>query len=294
MGKTSSQSNLPANASLSYTLEHLRSFVTIEEGGLADSWQPLPDLKPLNLPLAGQKKFLAHFQRLKERWNISGNYIVRSFNNFPADCGLASSASSFAALTKAGWELAKRSSKPPDEDLASLSKLSRLGSGSSCRSFFSPWAVWRNEFAERADLNLQLEHAVVIVGAEKKTVSSSEAHLRVSTSLLFQGRDQRAEHRLIELLTALGSGDWKTSGELCWNEFWDMHALFETSRPSFGYMSPESLEVLGHLRKEWTESGDGPLVTMDAGANVHLLLRPDQTAKADVWLRGRDILKSWP
>ena len=42
MGKTSESGNWPTNASLSYTLEHLRSFVVLEpEGGEQDQWKPL-------------------------------------------------------------------------------------------------------------------------------------------------------------------------------------------------------------------------------------------------------------
>ena len=50
-----------------------------------------------------------------------------------------------------------------------------------------------------------------------------------------------------------------------------MHALFETSLPSFGYMTAESVEVLHKVREYWRKHDSGPLVTMDAGANVHLL-----------------------
>ena len=55
-----------------------------------------------------------------------------------------------------------------------------------------------------------------------------------------------------------------------------MHALFETAMPSFGYMSSGSLSVLKQLRDFWNVEGDGPLVTMDAGPNVHCLLRTHQ------------------
>jgi diphosphomevalonate decarboxylase len=174
-----------------------------------------------------------------------------------------------------------------------LSKLSRLGSGSSARSLFTPWALWRGEGAEPAGIDWPLAHAVVIVNGGKKLVSSSEAHVRVNSSLLFIGRPARAEARLSELISALKTKSWRQCFELCWAEFWDMHALFETSQPTFGYMNADSLRVLGHLRAIWTETGDGPLVTMDAGANVHLLLRPEQTLLADQWLSGFNVLKSW-
>jgi diphosphomevalonate decarboxylase len=293
MGKTASETNLPANASLSYTLEHLRSFVFLEEAG-ADEWRPAADLEPLELSAQGQKKFLAHFQRLKEIWRIPGNYLVRSGNDFPAACGLASSASSFAALTIATAELAKRlncvADVPPAEE---LSRLSRRGSGSSCRSFFAPWAVWRGEGAEPFQLGLRLDHAVIVVDDAQKLVSSSEAHKRVTTSLLYQRRTERAEERLELLVVALKRGEWKAAFEICWSEFWDMHALFETSQPAFGYITPGTVLVLNKLREIWRLDGDGPLVTMDAGANVHLLLRPDQRPAAEAWLRPWKSLRSW-
>ena len=283
---------MPANSSLSYTLNHLRSFVTIEPAA-QDSWAPLDGFSAIALSETGLKKFLKHFQMLKSKWAIEGQYLIRSANNFASDCGLASSASSFAALTLATWELAKAIGHAPDENITTLSKLSRLGSGSSCRSLFSPWAIWRGEGAEKIDLDLHLEHAVLIAGTEKKAVSSSEAHVRVTTSLLFEGRVARADKRLEQLLSSLKSGDWKQSFELCWSEFWDMHALFESSQPSFGYMNGETLKILSHLREIWTTTDDGPLVTMDAGANVHILLRSDQTRQAEKWIAPFVHRKSW-
>ena len=78
--------------------------------------------------------------------------------------------------------------------------------------------------------------------------------------------------------------------ELSWAEFWDMHALFETSKPSFGYMTPGSLEVLRYVRgATWDatvgqpgeeSAGRGPLITMDAGPNVHLLYLPEDAEMA--------------
>ena len=293
MGKAATASNLPANASLSYTLENLRSFVTLEETSGADSWAPLHGFPAVELSDHGRQKFLSHFARLKEHWKIGGNYRISSANNFPADCGIASSASSFAALTLAAQELALRQGLIAGQSAVELSRLSRLGSGSSCRSFFSPWALWKNEGAEAANFALRLEHAVILVGQERKTVSSSEAHQRVSGSLLFEGRVSRAATRLVQLTHALETKSWKAAYELCWAEFWDMHALFETSQPAFGYMTADTLAVLGMIRDEWRREGDGPLVTMDAGPNVHLLMRPDQTERAARWLESHHHIKSW-
>lgn len=293
MGKTSQASNLPSNASLSYTLEHLRSFVVIEPGGQQDEWKPLEGFKEIKLSETGLNKFLRHFDRLKTQWKISGNYIIRSANNFPSDCGLASSASSFAALTLATARLAERMHPDQKLSLSELSKRSRGGSGSSCRSFYSPWALWRGEGAEPTEIELHLDHAVIIVEDSVKPVSSSQAHQRVATSALFKGRTERAEARLSQLTEDLKNNRWREAYEICWAEFWDMHALFETSTPHFGYMQPKTLEVLSHLRGIWEKESDGPIVTLDAGANVHILIRPEQRAKADQWLKNYKSLSSW-
>jgi diphosphomevalonate decarboxylase len=125
-----------------------------------------------------------------------------------------------------------------------------------------------------------LIHQVVVVDESLKQVSSSKAHERVTTSLLFKGRPERAEERLSSLKSALAAKDWRQAFEITWAEFWDMHALFETSRPSFGYMTAGSLEALRIVRSlSWDAHGDGPLVTMDAGPNVHLLYRNDEAGR---------------
>lgn len=288
MGKIDTKDNSPVNSSLSLTLDNLRTYVEIEkiddqesdQEKESDIWQPLEEEAKTNLVLSdqGRIRFLKHFSNAKKKFGLKGRFIVRSANNFPSDCGLASSASSFAALTMATGELAKECGleKPSAFDLA---EVSRKGSGSSCRSFFGPWSLWSSSGVRPLELPLnKLLHAVVIVEANKKLVSSSEAHRRVITSPLFSGRPERAEARLAELLIAFRHQDWEQIYQICWSEFWDMHALFETSKPAFGYFEPGTIQVLKLVREIWEAEKDGPVATMDAGANVHLLFRQDQLA----------------
>lgn len=284
MGKVPGGSQLPVNSSLSYTLNHLRSVVElVSHSGDKDIWQPLreEDIVESVLSEAGVERFLKHFDFLKSQLQIKGQFIISSGNTFPADCGLASSASSFAALTKVAHALALEQGLDREavESLSQqeVSYLSQKGSGSSCRSFFSRWALWRDRGAVAVKLPYEnLLHQVVLVEQSRKAVSSSEAHNRVVTSELFTGRPARAENRLQKLLTAMNAQNWREAHDLVWAEFWDMHALFETSQPPFGYFQQGSFKVLELVREVWLSKGDGPLVTMDAGANVHLLYRPDQ------------------
>jgi len=278
MGKKDFSKNIPSNPSLSYTLNHLRSFVEIEVSTEnEDRWEKHPQLSSASLSEKEQARFLSHFSFLKNFFNYTGFFYLRSANNFPASCGLASSASSFAALTLCAVTAFCELQNKPLLSRKDISQLARLGSGSACRSFFSPFALWETDYAENIDLPYQdLKHRVLLITRKNKKITSSQAHQTVLTSLSFTGRPERAQTRLQLLINALQKQDWKAAFELVWQEFWDMHCLFETAHPPFSYLLPESLLALNILRDFWEKEGDGPLVTMDAGPNIHLLFRPDQ------------------
>lgn len=284
MGKKDTALNLPDNPSISYTLPHLLTRVEIEmTDRYEDSWEPLKENGYFDLQLAQKesKRYLDHFRFLKEKFAIKKYFVVRSANNFPENCGLASSASSFAALTLCAAKAFSEINNTPLPETKDIATLSRKGSGSSCRSFLGPWCAWADDYVEEVVFpQKDLLHMVVMSDSERKKVSSSQAHKNVQTSLLYKGRNERASLRMGLLIDAMIDNNWKNAFEICWNEFWDMHALFETSTPSFGYMNSGAMTILDHAKSIWRRIGDGPLVTMDAGPNVHLLFRKEQMSMA--------------
>lgn len=303
MGKLDQTVNKPTNSSLSYSLQKLRTFVrirrkSIEEfnssadtNPLCDSWSAYhrEDLLPLNLSETGRVKFLNHFNFLKKEFKLNGFFEIESANNFPADCGLASSASSYAALTLVTheWFLKNSEGRSLVYSTKELAKLAQKGSGSSCRSFFNTWSLWHQDGVEAIQLPYSdLKHLVILCDEGKKSISSSQAHLRVITSDLFKGRPERAEHRLQNLIQALRSENWDLACRLSWTEFWDMHNLFHTSEPAFFYMNAKCLEVLTELndfnlelqKKDLNNKKSTlPMITMDAGSNIHLLFQQNQS-----------------
>lgn len=282
MGKKDENKNIPLNPSLSYTLPHLLSSVSMEKVvGHKDFWEPLimPGTPDFELSEKSQLRYLAHLQRLKEYFDYDGYFIVRSSNNFPHSSGLASSASSFAALTKCACIALSELTKKDLPDVATQAQLSRLGSGSSCRSFFEPWALWRDEAVEAIELPYtNLIHQVTIIERDPKKILSSEAHIRIRTSKLYEARLLQAEKNLKVLLEAFTSKNWSSAFHIVWREFHEMHQLFATSVPSFSYMTPDVTDLLTTIQEFWAREHDGPLATMDAGPNVHLLWRSDQKA----------------
>lgn len=279
MGKTNAELNLPTNASLSYTLDHLTSTVKLTATNSNDSWQPLDADKPIKLSAKAQQRFLNHLHKIKKQLNYQGHFIVQSSNNFPLGCGLASSASSFAALTKCAVNAIAEETQQPLIDINSQADLSRQGSGSSCRSFFKPWALWQGQQVKALDLPYpHLLHQVIVLSSTEKTISSSEAHQLVASSPAFEGRVARAESRLQSLIQALAALDWSSAYQICWDEFIDMHHLFQTASTPFDYMNNESRALLDKLQTFWQQHGSGPIVTMDAGPNIHLLYREQDAA----------------
>ena len=287
--------NMALNPSLSYTLPHFISKVKIEESS-TDSWTPFKTnvfkqklyhsshKLELNFSLSSkeQKKFLDFFKFLKAFFKIPGHYIISSQNNFPKSAGTASSASSFSALTIAVYNLAQDNSLLEKEKLRLVKKtilanLSRVGSGSSCRSFFSPWCIWDNYKVYSFDTPLGcLYHQLILVESKDKKISSSLAHERVNTSFKLSGRANRVYDRIHSLKTSLNLTDWKNCFKIVKEEFLDMHSLFESSQPAFSYQNKKTEKVISFINDFWKKRGDGPLITMDAGPNIHLLYRKDQ------------------
>ncbi|GHT90381.1 diphosphomevalonate decarboxylase [Alphaproteobacteria bacterium] len=310
MGKK--ENNVPLNASLSYTLDNFTTEVSLELTSECDKYVGDMQLSKQSIDrFINHLKYIKELNNCKEFFAISstnvtfdpftasvvaprmfsiaeaastlkmtlaylseGSKRVQRHAGFPAGAGLASSASSFAALTMCAFKAICDIKGTPIPSMDYMSSVSRVGSGSSCRSFFSPWCLWRDENAEKIDIKInKLSHEVIIVDDRPKEVSSSMAHKLVQTSLLMPGREKRAETRLEQLIAALNNLRWDAAYQICWEEFWDMHALFETASPSFGYMQPETIRVLSEIRKFWKSNGDGPIVTLDAGPNIHLLWR---------------------
>lgn len=268
--------NQAVNPSLSMTLSNFQTQVELEISA-KDHWQPLPGSAPLKE--ASTKRFVDFFVSLKKKAGIQENFEIRSGNNFPSDAGLASSASSFAALTKAALTAFADLKKEKIPSPLEMANISRTGSGSSCRSFFSPWCRWEGEKVHPVLSALPpLVDLVAIVDGGVKKVSSSEAHKKVQTSPLFHGRVERAKVRLQKMEAAMAAGNFQAVAELSWDELWDMHSLFHTSQPPFFYFAPETITILRWVENFWEKNGKGPIATIDAGPNVHLLVPADEVS----------------
>lgn len=318
MGKADAARNLPENGSVSMTLDALCSVAELERVSSGQPWRWVPELPRGAAGVAGASipdlsekaaaKALAHVERTVSAAREifageglalasdlpGGGWILRTANTFPQASGIASSASSFAAIT-AATALACVADRAAFERAwidpafrTKWAKVSRLGSGSSCRSFHGPFVRWEGEEVSEVSSSLpRLAHFVLLISDRQKAVSSSEAHLRVKASPLWSGRVDRVNERIAKLTAALAGGDLGTVARVAWSEAWEMHSLFHTCEEPFTYWEPGSIDALRALAPALREASP-PIVTMDAGPNVHVLV--DAAHAAEWEPRFQDIL----
>ena len=326
MGKTDPVRNLPENPSISMTLDLLCTIAELRKvsgkGVLWVSEAPWADFKPsegmkLELPElseAGALKITKQVERAHEeakrifpRYGLTlapgltdSGWTLRAANTFPAGSGIASSASSFAAVTLAAAASAAADRTAFERAWSDSvfrrewAAVARQGSGSSCRSMEGPFVLWEKEDTRRVTSRLpELAHFVVVVSETEKKVSSSEAHRRVKTSPLWTGRVARANSRAVLIEDALARGDFASVSREAWREAWEMHSLFHTSEAPFTYFHPMTIQILQELSPFMpTTAGAAPtretppIVTLDAGPNIHVTV---EAASAGLWeyrLRG--------
>jgi diphosphomevalonate decarboxylase len=309
MGKKESTRNIPENPSVSLTLNSLCTLaeITVSRSENAsvrllseaprfrpESLAPEFDLMVPKLGDHGTARALHHFERVKKaipeifpRFGLSiaddakmnSTYSLRTANTFPASSGIASSASSFAAITLATAAACAQDfsafEKAWDQDFAlrrALARVSRQGSGSSCRSFEGPWVLWEREDAAAVQTKMpEMAHFVVLVRTLPKKVSSSSAHSMVRTSPLWDARVARVENRTRLMMAALDEVDFASLARITWSESWEMHSLFHTCAEPFSYWEPGTIDALQWLAPMISEPSP-PLVTLDAGPNIHILV----------------------
>jgi diphosphomevalonate decarboxylase len=304
MGKSDAGLNLPENSSLSMTLNHLCTIAEISATGSSGSvrWsssglrKASPEFAHASVPMltdAGQARVVRHVERVRsalpgifERARLtlrrgfqSEGLEIRAANTFPPASGIASSASSFAAITLA---TAAACAEDPDAFRKSfagealkrdLARVSRQGSGSSCRSFEGPWVLWEDGDAAAVSTRMPaMAHFVILVSSEPKKVASSEAHRLVRTSPLWDGRVERALDRTRMLLSALSERDLASISRIAWTEAWEMHSLFHTCASPFSYWEPGTIAALQFLSGFIGSTESSPIVTLDAGPNVHVMV----------------------
>ncbi|MFM9944075.1 MAG: diphosphomevalonate/mevalonate 3,5-bisphosphate decarboxylase family protein, partial [Bacteroidia bacterium] len=280
---------LPANPSISFTLNNCHtitnlSFAPKENDGtllvsFAYDGQPMHSFEP---------KLEVFFNNVETLFPFLPNYLIEinTTNTFPHSSGIASSASGMAALALClcSMEMEIGNTLSKENFYQKASTAARLGSGSASRSVYGPMALWgKSEVYEQSSDEYAIEFknvdeifktycdSILIVDEVEKSVSSSVGHSLLKTHPFAEKRYEVANKNLVLLKNALNTGDLELFTQIVEQEAMMLHAMMMTSNPHFLLMKPGTVAIIQKVWEHRKESGLNMAVTLDAGANVHLL-----------------------
>jgi diphosphomevalonate decarboxylase len=276
-GKVPGSANLPAVESISATVDHLQTEVALRrlEGAAADQ-----------LWIDGQKASPARQQRLsrfvdlfRQLAGAACRVEVHSRANFPLAAGLASSASSFAALT-----VALAAAFGQDLSRQQLANLARQGSGSAARSVFGGLVHLRCDpldsqlptpiepLAQPTDWPLQV--VVATLSRREKAVGSTEGMERSRlTSPYYAAWVDSQPVDIAKARQAIARRDFAALAEVAEHSCLKMHALAHSALPPILYWAPGTWAGMQKIT-ELRAAGVPTFFTVDAGPQLKAFCLP--------------------
>lgn len=296
---------LPRNASISFTLNNAFTETSVKYVAKTDDSKNI-DLKFL---FEGQEnaKFAEKIQKFLESIIPHFPFLphfsleINSSNSFPHSTGIASSASSMAALALCLTDIENMLDGGlfPSAFFEKASMIARLGSGSACRSVFPYLSVWGKHGNIPLSSNEHgipfhdtvhpvfktFKDAILIVSSDEKSVSSRAGHALMDGNPFAESRYKQAENHLSTLVNGLKEGNLEKFGEIIENEALTLHALMMCSTPSYMLMLPNTLKIIDLIKNYRNEKGVPLYYTLDAGPNVHLLYPEANTTEVETFIQ---------
>jgi len=292
---------VPANPSLSMTLSRATTDMTMEftPRNENDGFPLTGFLFEGNKEESFEKKIALYLQNLAAEFPLLDGYSfkISSSNTFPHSTGIASSASSMSALGLCVAEFIARGNGLP-LSFQEASRLSRLASGSACRSVYGAYAIWghvpqfegtSDEFAiplpfEVNPLFREMKDAILVVSSRKKKVSSRAGHSQMESHPYAAARYKMAMTNMLDLSGALKSGDFEKFIQITESEALNLHALMMTSPQSYLLIEPNTLHIVKAIRQFRQETSIPVCFTLDAGPNVHMIYPAANEATIRIWI----------
>ncbi len=279
-GKRDLERNLPAVGSISITLRDLftRMSVAFDEALPADT---------LTLDGVPNRALLPRLTACLDR--VAGTDRPRariaSAANFPIAAGLASSASSFAALTVAGAAAAGR-----DLSVDALASLAGQASGSAARSLLGGFVELTNtddiavaSLCAADDWPLSVVVAVTATGP--KPVGSTEAmEISRKTSPFYASWVEQQPGDLDTARAAIAARDFAHLAAIAEHNCLKMHSIMWASRPPLVYWNAATMRCLQTVRQLQSE-GAAVFFTIDAGPQVKAVCLPGSADDVEAALR---------
>lgn len=302
-GKKSGGPQLPANASISWSLSDLHATTSIDFTSKKDEKPTVTFLLDGKSKPSFEPKINAFLQRISSFVPFLDHVDlhIQSVNNFPHGAGIASSAAGFGALALAIVRAEESFDPTSPEFFQKASFLARLGSGSACRSVYGEPAIWGEtpSWTQSSDLHAvpftdtvhedlsQWSDTVLIVDPGEKSVSSTDGHALLGEHAYANARYQQAQKNLERLLNVLRSGDVESFIAVVESEALQLHALMMASIPYYMLIRPNTLAIINEIWRFRAETHMPICFTLDAGANVHLLYDNRYTVEVKTFIDER-------
>ena len=274
-GKRATESNLPAVGSISMTLSELYTSMSVEIDASLMS-----DVLLING--RDEQDMLPRISRCLD--SLCGGdrprFRINSDCNFPIAAGLASSASSFAALVVAAD--AALGQRHNQEELA---RQAGRASGSAARSLLGGFVELQNRDEDIAVSQLlgptdwPLKVVVAVTSAGPKPISSGAAmEISRETSPFFARWVEQQAADLDAARSAIAARDFAKLGAVAEHNCLKMHSVMWGSRPPIVYWNSGTLACMQTVRELQAE-GTAVFFTIDAGPQVKAVCLPGDTAR---------------
>lgn len=282
-GKRNEELILPTNNSLSVTLDGLYTETTVHfKEQLEQDKFILNNELISGIMYDRVTKYLDLFREYANKKNLYAE--VTSVNKVPTAAGFASSASGFAALAAATAKALELNLSKQD-----LSRFTRQGSGSACRSVYGGFVEWEkgeaNDGSDSFAIQIapqdhwDIRIAAVVLTAKEKDVSSRVGMKRtVDTSVFYDGWLESLPADLHAIKDGIKARDFEKVGSIAEANCLKMHATTLGANPPFTYWQDNTMSVMQTVQELRRENVPA-YFTIDAGPNVKVLYLPEDEEK---------------
>lgn len=270
-GKRDEIEKIPASPSLSITLGGLVTKTTVSEVNNDEVF--------IDGELTSDQKIFQWLDCLRREYDVP-QLKIESSNNFPKNCGFASSSSGFAALAVGINELCGLSL-----DFASLARVARLGSASSVRSLLSGYVAMNPNVQECMPIQVvppdywNLKVVAVVTSTEPKLTSSTAGMAQtVATSPFYQNWVNRTGEDFELCIEAIRNRDFNTLAEVSEANCYRMHALMMSTIPPLRYWRAGTMNAIDTVERLRQDSVP-VFFTSDAGPQIKVICESEAVPK---------------
>ena len=283
-GKSNDELNVPATPSLALTLGDLRTTTRIEAAA--------SEVVVVDGHQVRDAKIERWLERLRGAFDLPP-LRIESSSDFPANSGLASSASGFAALT-----LAISSAFDLGLSLQEQCEWARFGSGSAARSLHGGFVALESEgdvcrasqILDENEWNLAI--AVAITSDSVKSTGSTAGMTASRETSPFYDGWLRATIEAFDLgLVAVKNKDFDALAQIAEASCRQMHALMLSTEPALIYWNAATLNCIDAVTR-MRKDGINVFYTIDAGSHVKAVCEADVVTRVSEQLSRVDGVHS--